>query len=159
MPLLLAVCDCSTELYHHSSSSQACQRHPLNCPRLLLLLQVQAAIAAADEQASLPFPSAKSPRRSAATDWDLQHTAFATSRLAGTSTGADEISRSFAVGVGSADAVGARHALALGVEVAYRVSASRVAGCPAGWRECCTGRPLFYRKTGRQITGLYRPAF
>jgi hypothetical protein len=90
---------------------------------LLLLLQVQAAIAAADEQASMPFPAAKSPRRSAATDWDLQHTAFATSRLAGTSTGADEISRSFAVGVGSADAVGARHALALGVDVAYRVGA------------------------------------
>lgn len=59
----------------------------------------------------------------------LQHTAFATSRLAGTTTGADEISRSFAVGVGSGDAVGARHALALGLDVAYRVSP---AAAPAG---------------------------
>lgn len=87
--------------------------------RKQLVAQVQRAISAADEQASAG-PLGKTPRRSAATDWDLQHTAFATSRLAGTTTGADEISRSFAVGVGSGDAVGARHALALGLDVAYR---------------------------------------
>lgn len=95
-----------------------------------LVAQVAAAIAAADEQANAAGPLGKSPRpRSAATDWDLQHTAFATSRMAGSTTGADEISRSFGVGVGSGDPVGARHALALGVDVALRVR-SPAATCP-----------------------------
>lgn len=96
--------------------------------RKQLVAQVSAAIAAADEAAAASGPLGKSPRRSAATDWDLQHTAFATCRLAGAATGADEISRSFGVGVGSGDAVGARHALAMGVDVALRVGG--LAGAP-----------------------------
>lgn len=93
------------------------------------LVQVAAAISAADEAANAAGPLGKSPRRSAATDWDLQHTAFATTRLAGSATGSDEISRSFGVGVGSGDPVGARHALALGGDVALRVRA--LLGIPA----------------------------
>ena len=91
--------------------------------RKQLVAQVGAAIAAADEAAAAAGPLGKSPRgtRSAAQDWDLQHTAFASCRLAGATTGADEISRSFGVGVGSGDPVGARHALAMGCEVALRV--------------------------------------
>lgn len=98
--------------------------------------QVAAAISAADEAASAAGPLAKSPRRSAATDWDLQHTAFATSRMAGSATGADEISRSFGVGVGSGDPVGARHALALGCDVALRVrpAAAACSGSVPGGR-------------------------
>lgn len=94
--------------------------------RKQLVAQVSAAIAAADEAAAAGGPlGKKSPRqRSAASDWDLQHTAFATSRMAGSASGADEISRSFGVGVGSGDPVGARHALALGVDVALRVRAA-----------------------------------
>ncbi len=100
--------------------------------RKQLVAQVSAAIASADEAAAAPGPPGKSPRpRSAATDWDLQHTAFATSRLAGPATGADEISRSFGVGVGSGDPVGARHALALGCDVALRVRAARGAAAAA----------------------------
>lgn len=93
--------------------------------RKQLVAAVQRAIAEADEAASAggPLAPGKSPRRrSAATDWDLQHTVFAASRAGGAATGADEVSRSFGVGVGSGDAVGARHALAMGVEVAFRVS-------------------------------------
>lgn len=51
----------------------------------------------------------------------LQHTAFLAVRLGGAATGRDAISRSSFVGVGSADPVGARHALALAADVAYRV--------------------------------------
>ena len=91
--------------------------------RKQLATAVQRAIAEADEAATGALPVAKLPRRrSAATDWDLQHTVFAASRVGGTATGSDEISRSFGVGVASGDAVGARHALAMGAEVAFRVS-------------------------------------
>jgi hypothetical protein len=106
--------------------------------RKQLAAQVQRAIAAADEQAAAGGPLAKTQRRSAANDWDLQHTAFATSRLAGTANGADEISRSFAVGVGSGDPVGARHALALGFDVALRVSAVLQGSAVLGQWQCCT---------------------
>ncbi|KAL4422766.1 hypothetical protein ABPG75_008963 [Micractinium tetrahymenae] len=91
--------------------------------RKQLVAAVQRAIAEADDAAAAggPLAPGKSPRRrSAATDWDLQHTVFAASRAAGAATGADEVSRSFGVGVGSGDAVGARHALAMGVEAAFR---------------------------------------
>ncbi|PSC76102.1 short-chain dehydrogenase [Micractinium conductrix] len=89
--------------------------------RKQLATAVQRAIAEADEAATGALPVAKLPRRrSAATDWDLQHTVFAASRVGGTATGSDEISRSFGVGVASGDAVGARHALAMGAEVAFR---------------------------------------
>lgn len=92
--------------------------------RKQLVAAVQRAIAEADEAAAAggPLPTKSPRRRSAATDWDLQHTVFAASRLAGSTSGADEISRSFSVGVASGDAVGARHALALGLDVANRVS-------------------------------------
>lgn len=99
--------------------------------RKQLVAAVQRAIAEADEAASAggPLAPGKSPRRrSAATDWDLQHSVFAASRAGGAATGADEVSRSFGVGVGSADAVGARHALAMGLEVAFRVSPCRLSG-------------------------------
>ena len=56
----------------------------------------------------------------------MQHTAFLAVRLSGAATGADAISRSSFVGVGSADPVGARHALALVAEVAYRVRRRRL---------------------------------
>lgn len=91
--------------------------------RKQLVAGVQRAIAEADEAANTggPLPGGKSPRRrSAATDWDLQHTVFAASRLAGSVNGSDDISRSFGVGLASGDAVGARHALAMGVDVAFR---------------------------------------
>lgn len=96
--------------------------------------EIQRAISAADALASAAATaptggrgagrSAGAPAgpRSAATDWELQHTVFAANRLSGAAAGGgDEVSRSFVVGVGSPDPVGARHALALGVEVAYRV--------------------------------------
>lgn len=100
--------------------------------RKQLVAAVQQAIAEADKAASAggPLVPGKSPRRrSAATDWDLQHSVFAASRAGGTATGADEVSRSFGVGVGSSDAVGARHALAMGVEVASRVSLHQECWC------------------------------
>lgn len=98
-----------------------------SCKRNIAVpLQVQRAITAADaaaDAAGAPLgkahPGAAKP---AALDWDLQHTAFLSVRLAGAATGSDDISRSAFVGVGSADPVGARHALALVAEVAYRVS-------------------------------------
>eukprot|EP00887_Chlorella_sp_A99_P007321 scaffold2.g7321.t1 len=87
--------------------------------RKQLAAEVQRAIAAADALASAGG-GGRGTRRGAATDWVLQHTVFGASRLAGAATGRDEISHSFMVGVGSPDPVGARHALALGAEVAYQ---------------------------------------
>ncbi len=93
--------------------------------------QVQRAITAADSLAELAASGGaaaakgRAAARPAALDWDLQHTAFLAVRLSGAATGADAISRSSFVGLGSADPVGARHALALVAEVAYRVSRRR----------------------------------
>jgi len=116
---------------------------------------VAAAIAAADEAANAAGPLGKSPRRSAATDWDLQHTAFATTRLAGSATGSDEISRSFGVGVGSGDPVGARHALALGCDVALRVRAC-VPNAMRCWCSCPESGSVGFACTA---AALLQPAF
>lgn len=88
-----------------------------------LVKQVQRAISAADSLASMASASTKgkaSPAKPAVLDWDLQHTAFLTVRLSGAATGSDPLSRTCFVGVGSADPVGARHALALAADLAYR---------------------------------------
>ena len=91
--------------------------------RKQLAAEVQRAISAADALAAAGSGGGRSAPtpRSAANDWEMQHTVFAATRLSGGASGGDEISRSFMVGVGSPDPVGARHALALGAEVAYRV--------------------------------------
>lgn len=116
-----------------------CPPAPLRHRHTVWVLQVQRSISAADALADATGAqlgrsgSGKSPAKPAALDWDLQHTAFLTMRVSGAATGGDAISRSSFVGVGSADAVGARHALALVADVAYRVGAGR-------GREGCAGR-------------------
>lgn len=117
-----------------------------------LVVQVQRAITAADNLAGLAGAlgggkGKGSPAKPAALNWDLQHTAFLAVRLAAAATGADSISRSAFVGVGSADPVGARHSLALVADVAYRVRSGGSAAAAVadaveqfvelgGWR-CC----------------------
>ncbi|KAL6768752.1 hypothetical protein ACKKBF_B16055 [Auxenochlorella protothecoides x Auxenochlorella symbiontica] len=87
--------------------------------RKLLLARVQAAIAAADERPT-PRGPPDSGEGGAASDWALQHSVFAAVRAGGAATGLDPVSRACFVGLGSPDAVGARHALGLAALVAAR---------------------------------------
>jgi len=69
---------------------------------------------------SKPRKKGSANQPASATDWDLQHSVFGALRLSGLPARQNDIANACFLGLGSPDAVGARHALAIAEEIALK---------------------------------------